>query len=234
MDQIPETVKLPLLPLRGMIMFPHTVLHFDVGRTSSVAAVERAMLTDQLIFVATQKDIEVEEPGADDLYSVGTIARVRQVLHLPGNNLRVLAEGQRRATLVSLTREDEAWVAQVQPVADQQVDGTSPEITALVRMTLDYFEKYAEISNRISGELLRTVKGVTDPDELADMIAVNALTRWKTAVRCWKPSLSRSAWRRCACAWRGKSSWLLWRKPCRCASSPRLTKTRRTITCANN
>ena len=177
MDQIPETVKLPLLPLRGMIMFPHTVLHFDVGRTSSVAAVERAMLTDQLIFVATQKDIEVEEPGADDLYSVGTIARVRQVLHLPGNNLRVLAEGQRRATLVSLTREDEAWVAQVQPVADQQVDGASPEITALVRMTLDYFEKYAEISNRISGELLRTVKGVTDPDELADMIAVNALTQ---------------------------------------------------------
>ncbi len=172
-----ETLNLPLLPLRGMIMFPHTVLHFDVGRDTSVAAVEHAMMTDQTILVLTQKDVEVEEPEAKDLYTVGTIAKVRQVLHLPGNNLRVLAEGQRRATLVSLTRENNVWMAAADPVIEDREDFATPEMTALVRMTLDYFEKFAEISSRISGELLRSVKGVTDPDELADMIAANALTQ---------------------------------------------------------
>ncbi len=177
MAKTPETMNLPLLPLRGMIMFPHTVLHFDVGRESSVAAVERAMMTDQLILVLTQKDVEVEEPEAKDLYTVGTIAKVRQVLHLPGNNLRVLAEGQRRATLTSLNRDNNLWMAECMPVQADKDDAASPEMTALVRMTLDYFEKFAETSSRISGELLRSVKGVNDPDELADMIAANALTQ---------------------------------------------------------
>lgn len=177
MKQITETLQLPMLPLRGMIVFPHTVLHFDVGRGKSVASMEKAMQEDQKVFIVTQHDIEVEDPGQEDLYQVGTIARLRQVLHLPGNNLRVLAEGESRAKLLRMDQDQEAWMAEVAPIPPLTPDMITPELTALVRITLDYFEKYAEVSGRVSGELLRSVKAVTRPDELADMIAANALNQ---------------------------------------------------------
>lgn len=90
------TERLPVLPLRGLMVFPHMVLHFDVGRKRSLAALEQALVEDQRVFLVAQHDAGEEDPNGEDLYEVGTISRVKQVLKLPGDNIRVLVEGMQR------------------------------------------------------------------------------------------------------------------------------------------
>ena len=169
--------RIPVLPLRGMMVFPHTVLHFDVGRVKSVAALEKAMLDNQKIFLVTQKDDELEEPGLDDLYKVGTIALVKQVLNLPGDSIRVLVEGERRATLESIAQEDPFLLGEVRPARLVGGAALSDEVRALVRITHEYFEEYSKSSMRVSQETLRSVSGMEKPEQLADTIAANVLTQ---------------------------------------------------------
>lgn len=168
--------RMPVLPLRGMMVFPHMVLHFDVGRAKSVAALEKAMLDDQQIFLVAQLDAEVEDPSAEDLCAVGTIAYVKQVLNLPGDSIRVLVEGLRRATLEAVVEEEPFLLADVKPVRDE-VARESAELKALVRTTHEFFESYCKTSMRVSQETLRSVMEVTKPDQLADIIAANVLTQ---------------------------------------------------------
>ena len=170
-----EMMHLPLIPLRGLMVFPHMVLHFDVGRPRSVAALEQAMVEEQLVFLVAQKDGDVEEPAVSDLCQVGTVALIKQVLNLPGDSIRVLVEGQHRALLHAVTQEEPYWEADV-IVPPQDVPET-PEIEALVRTTHELFDEYARASMRISGETLRSVGDVERPDQLADIIAANVLTR---------------------------------------------------------
>ena len=169
------TVTMPLIPLRGLMVFPHMVLHFDVGRARSVAALEQAMMEDQQVFLVAQKDGDVEEPTSDDFCPVGTVALIKQVLNLPGDSIRVLVEGKSRAFLEDVTQEDPYWMAEVL-VPPMDVPDT-PEIRALVRTTHDLFDEYARASMRISGETLHSVSEVDKPDQLADIIAANVLTR---------------------------------------------------------
>lgn len=91
-----EPVSLPMLPLRGLMVFPHMVLHFDAGRKKSIAALDQAMEENQRIFLVAQRDMDVDDPAVDDIYHVGTIACVKQVLRLPGGNVRLLVEGKSR------------------------------------------------------------------------------------------------------------------------------------------
>ena len=114
----PKSLRIPLMPLRGLMIFPHMVLHFDVGRPRSIAALEDAMLEKQRIFLVAQKDGDIENPTAEDMCRMGTVALIKQVLNLPGDTLRVLVEGQQRAVLKSIVQEDPFWVADVQPVSD--------------------------------------------------------------------------------------------------------------------
>jgi len=166
--------RLPVLPLRGMMVFPHMVLHFDVGRAKSVAALEKAMLADQKIFLVAQKDADAEDPGMDDLAAVGTIALVKQVLNLPGDSIRVLVEGERRAELIDIVADDPCLMADVRPVRAVGA-AQSTEIKALVRTTHEYFEEYYKTSQRVSQETLRSVMAIVKPDQLADTIAANVL-----------------------------------------------------------
>ncbi len=168
--------RMPVLPLRGMMVFPHMVLHFDVGRPKSVAALEKAMMEDQRIFLVAQMDAEIDEPQLDDLCRVGTIAQVKQVLNLPGDSIRVLVEGVRRAVLVSVVEEEPCMVADVRPVRDDHARD-SAEMKALVRTTHEFFEEYCTASMRVSQETLRSVMDVDKPDQLADIIAANVLTK---------------------------------------------------------
>lgn len=170
-----QVTRMPLMPLRGMMIFPHTVLHFDVGRVQSVAAVERAMLMDRRLFMVTQKEIDVEMPTLGDMYEAGTIAEVRQVLHLPGNNLRVLVEGVGRGFLRSLQTEEGAWVAELESIPAFDMAELTPDISALIRLTKEYFENFAQSSGRISADLLRLVKQIEEPDTLVDTIASNVM-----------------------------------------------------------
>lgn len=172
----PKTQRMPMMPLRGLMIFPHMVLHFDVGRPRSVAALEEAMLEKQRIFLVAQKDGDVEDPTSEDLCRMGTVALIKQVLNLPGDSLRVLVEGQQRAVLKAVVQEDPYWQADVQPVSDD-TDEDENTLQALLRTTHAFFEEYARSSMRVSPETLRSVSDVDQPDQLADVIAANVLTR---------------------------------------------------------
>ena len=172
----PALCRMPVLPLRGMMVFPHMVLHFDVGRPKSVAALENAMLEDQQIFLVAQKDADVDDPAISDLCRVGTIAHIKQVLNLPGDSIRVLVEGIRRATLETVVEEDPFLLADVRPV--REIDTADDvQLQALVRTTHEYFEAFCKSSMRVSQETLRSVGEVDRPDQLADIIAANVLTQ---------------------------------------------------------
>ena len=168
---------LPLMPLRGMILFPHATMDLDVGREQSIKAVEKAMESDQRIFVVPQKNMNVEDPKQGDMNPVGTIARIRQVLHITGSMLRVLVEGEQRAELQKTAVAQEAWVAWVKPVAPMAQEDITPELAASVRVAQEYFKEFAESSQRVSPEAQRTIREVTNPDELVDVIAGNAISR---------------------------------------------------------
>ncbi|MBE5803378.1 MAG: endopeptidase La [Clostridiales bacterium] len=171
-----KTISLPVLALRGLMVFPHMVLHFDVGRNKSVAALEQAMMEGQQIFLVAQKDAEVDDPGVEELCRVGTIAAIKQVMNLPGDNLRVLVEGERRGVLQSITQEEPYLQGTIRP-DDARFDGDEVELQALVRATQEFFETYAKTSLRVSQETVNSVKDVDAADQIADIIAANILTR---------------------------------------------------------
>ena len=169
-------MRLPVLPLRGMMVFPHMVLHFDVGRPKSVAALEKAMLEDQMVFLVAQKDSEIEDPKKSDLCPVGTIAHIKQVLNLPGDSIRVLVEGKKRATFVRFVETEPCVIADVIAARDEPARETA-EMKALVRTTHEFFEEYCASSMRVSQETLSSVMDVDKPSQLADIIAANVLTK---------------------------------------------------------
>ena len=169
-----KNLSLPVLALRGLMVFPHMVLHFDVGRQKSIAALEQAMMADQQIFLVAQKDAEVEDPGVEDLCRVGTVVAVKQVMNLPGDNLRVLVEGEKRGVLESITQE-EPYLAGTVKIPKEKSDD-SMELQALARVTQDYFVNFAKASQRVSQETVHSVRDVEDPSHLADLIAANVLT----------------------------------------------------------
>ncbi len=170
-----ETLELPIIPLRGLMVFPHMVLHFDIGRARSIAALEQAMLKDQQVFLVAQKDSETENPELAELCSVGTISTIKQVLNLPGEAVRVLVEGKKRAVLTAVTDSENGLMATV--TLPETGDTDTPELLALVRTTHALFEEYARQSGRVSGETVRSVAEVNAPEHLADLIAANVLTR---------------------------------------------------------
>jgi len=164
-----EEKKVPLLPLRGLLVFPTMVLHIDVGRERSVAALEQALLTDNMVFLATQKEMSVEQPEEKDLYEVGTLAHVNQMIKLPNGTIRVLVEGIERAVWKKYVDESKFTVVDVQSSPDDTEK--TPEHEALMRMLLQYFEKYSKVSKKITSETYDTVSDIEEPGRLADMIA---------------------------------------------------------------
>lgn len=169
--------RLPMLPLRGLTIFPYLVLHFDVGRARSIAALEEAMVNNQEIFLVTQKDIKIEEPEIDDIYEVGTISKIKQLLKLPGETIRVLVEGLERAKILEYTKEEPFFeVVLATPVKYDKAE-LELQMEAVSRKVISSFEDYVKLSNKISPETLLTVNNLEDPERLADVIAANVLVR---------------------------------------------------------
>ncbi len=167
---------LPMLPLRGLTVFPYMVLHFDVGREKSVAALEQAMLTEQTIFLSTQKDISIEEPDEQDIFNVGTISKIKQVLKLPGETIRVLVEGLERASISSYVQKEPYFQVELKAeVQAREIDALKEE--ALRRSITESFERYAKLSARVSPETLSSVLEVANIGQLADLIAANVLVK---------------------------------------------------------
>ena len=169
MVTIQKTSNVPLLPLRGLLVYPTMVLHIDVGRKRSVAALEQAMLEDQMILLVTQKEMHDEQPGKDDLYKFGTVAYVKQMLKLPNGTLRILVEGIARASWSNYTALENYTTVDIDVKEESIVKDVETE--ALMRTLLSYFEKYARSSNKITTETIDTVTDIEEPGRLADIIA---------------------------------------------------------------
>ena len=157
----------PLLPLRGMHVYPTMVLHLDVGRDRSIEALEKAMMNDQLVFLSAQKDPELDDPAGDDVYEVGTLTKVKQMLKLPNGTIRVLVEGLERAKLISVV-DQEAFYEAVVEVHKEDLSKDA-EIEALMRMLLKQFEQYVKLSKKGSAETISSVADIEEPGRLADI-----------------------------------------------------------------
>jgi len=161
--------RLPLLPLRGLLVYPSMVLHLDVGREKSVRALERCMVGDNTILLCSQSESGIEEPTQDDIYRVGTIARVRQMLKLPNGTIRVLVEGLTRAEITEYVPNDEFYEVMVKELPER--DAADPEIDALMRTVLGQFEHYINLSKKVTPETMAAVSDIEEPGRLADVIA---------------------------------------------------------------
>ena len=163
---------MPLLPLRGMLVFPGMIINLDVGRERSIHAVEAAMTSDKQILLVSQKEAVTMEPGQKDLFKYGVIAEIKQLLKLPSGALRILVEGLARAkveTIIEAPAVDTYFQANALPM-DSVVSGDN-EVEALRRMLIETFEQWIIASKKVNSEVLLTFKDQTDPGRVADMIA---------------------------------------------------------------
>lgn len=163
---------MPLLPLRGMLVFPGMIINLDVGRERSVHAVEAAMTSDRQILLVSQKEAVTMDPGQQDLFKYGVVAEIKQLLKLPSGALRILVEGLSRAkveTVIEAPAVDTYFQANALPVDSVVSDDT--EVEALRRMLIETFEQWIIASKKVNSEVLLTFKDQTDPGRVADMIA---------------------------------------------------------------
>lgn len=164
-------ITLPLLPLRDVVVYPHMVIPLFVGRDKSIAALERAMADDKQVFLVAQKHPSVDEPKADDLYQIGTISQILQILKLPDGTVKVLVEGRKRAKIGEIEEVEGYFQTEATPVAIQSPEAREAE--ALVRTLLNGFDHYVNLSKKVPAEVLTSLSGIEDPGRLADTVAAH-------------------------------------------------------------
>ncbi|AKL97722.1 endopeptidase La [Endomicrobium proavitum] len=168
MPKIPDT--LPLLPVREIILYPAMVLPLAVGRDKSVKALEEAMASNRLIFVVTQKNNQIEDPSPDDIYSIGTVCEVLQLLKMPDGTLKALVEGISRAQWTDFKLSDKGFIEVGVNVFDEKIEKT-PEAEAIMRRAVSLFEQYVKLNPRMPMDVAVSVGNISDPARLADTIA---------------------------------------------------------------
>src|SRR5258706_14584644 len=166
-----DTRRLPMMPIRDVVIFPHMMTPFVVGRESSVRALEEALAGDKKIFLATQHDASVDEPKPNELYSVGTIVNIVQSLKLPDGNIKVLVEGVERARVISVT-EDEGFFRAIVRITTYKVE-TGQQLEALIGRVTSLFEQYVKLSQNLNYETMIAAVRVDDPGKLSDTIGAN-------------------------------------------------------------
>ncbi len=167
-----ELLDLPVLPLRDVVVFPHMVIPLFVGRDKSIRALDLAMEADKQILLVAQKSAETDDPGADDLYQVGNLAHVLQLLKLPDGTIKVLVEGVARVQVGQIAERDGALAGDAEVVA-QEVDREGREIEAITRSLMGLFEQYVKTNRKLPPELMQTLSGIDEPGRLADTIAAH-------------------------------------------------------------
>ena len=175
-----ERISLPMVALRGMVVLPEMVTHFDISREKSIQAVERAMAGEQLIFLAAQKDVEIEEPGASDVYETGCVASIKQVLKLPKKITRVLVAGQMRAHLEELEQESPFLYASVQVIKDMKSGQEDAAVNreAMLRGLKELFREYLGKNPKTAKELGQQIEETMDLGKLVDIIGANLPLRY--------------------------------------------------------
>lgn len=161
---------MPMIPLRGLSIFPYMVLHFDIGREKSISALEKAMMMNQMVFLSAQKDAETDLPTHDDFYRVGTIAKIKQMLKLPGDAIRVLVEGVSRGVIQEVLFEVPYFKCSVKKIQEPEFQELPSKVAALMRSALGNFETYLELNPKVSQDIFPSVASVDQPGRLADII----------------------------------------------------------------
>lgn len=162
--------EIPMLPLRGILVFPYTVIHLDVGRKKSINAIEETMLGSKEIFLATQKEAQTDDPSDEDIYEVGTVAEIRQVLKMPGGTMRVLVEGLYRARIKAYLPHEEYVLVGIEEYKNEST-AKNAGIEALMRTVVHQFEQYVRMSKKIPPETVVSVVAIEEPGRLADVIS---------------------------------------------------------------
>ncbi|WP_455803903.1 endopeptidase La [Clostridium butyricum] len=165
---------IPLIPLRGLTVFPKVVVHFDVGRKKSTAAIEQAMLDNQEIFLVGQKDLLVEEPTREEVYSIGVICKIKQILKMSENTIRVLVEGLERAKIVEYIEDDEYIKASVEKIRSKK--SKSAELEAYIKLIDREFMKLLKLTDDGYSEVAKSIEPLESPIEYLDMVASYAIT----------------------------------------------------------
>jgi ATP-dependent Lon protease len=161
---------IPMLPLRGVLVFPYTVIHLDVGRKKSISAIEEAMMDTKEIFLATQKEAQTDEPEIEDIYTAGTVAEIKQILKMPGGTMRVLVEGLHRAKITRFISSEPYMQVEIEEFKEDNEPKT-PELDALMRTLISELEQYVRLSKKIPPETVVSVMAIEEPGRLADVIA---------------------------------------------------------------
>lgn len=165
----PERIEIPVLPLRDVVVYPHMVIPLFVGREKSIHCLEAAMNDNKQIMLVAQKDASTDEPGVDDLFSVGTVASVLQMLKLPDGTVKVLVEGIRRAKITTLSDNGEYFQAKAEYLDTPVVDEREQEV--LNRTAINQFEGYIKLNKKIPPEVLASLHAIEESAKLADTIA---------------------------------------------------------------
>ncbi len=167
----PDATVLPLLPLRDVVVFPHMVIPLFVGRPKSIKAMERAMESGSHVLLAAQRSPTQDDPGLDDIYSIGCLASILQMLKLPDGTVKVLVEGTQRARLTDLQDNGDHLVGECSPMQPDEEDG--PELEALRRTLLSQFDQFVKLNKKIPAEILNSLVSLEDAGRLADTIAAH-------------------------------------------------------------
>jgi ATP-dependent Lon protease len=168
-----DPTSLALLPLRDVVVFPHMVIPLFVGRPKSIKALELAMESERRIMLVAQKTAAKDEPSADDMFSVGCVSTILQMLKLPDGTVKVLVEGQQRATVSAIEDLQTHFVATIVPVLEDDSEYKSSEIEALRRAVMQQFDQYVKLNKKIPPEILTSISSIDDPGRLADTIAAH-------------------------------------------------------------
>ncbi|WP_295645427.1 LON peptidase substrate-binding domain-containing protein, partial [uncultured Methylibium sp.] len=166
-----EPITLPLLPLRDVVVFPHMVIPLFVGRPKSIKALEAAMEAGRQIMLVAQKAAGKDEPKSDDMFDIGCVSSILQMLKLPDGTVKVLVEGMQRATTKRIDDSGEFFTAEVVPMPPEA--GVSPEVEALRRAVTQQFDQYVKLNKKIPPEILTSIAGIDDAGRLADTIAAH-------------------------------------------------------------
>ncbi len=166
-----SVIELPLLPLRDVVVYPHMVLPLFVGREKSIEALEDAMANDKQVLLVAQRNAADDSPAADDIYQVGTVSNILQLLKLPDGTIKVLVEGGYRAALLNVDDSGSFTIAQVSEIVSDEIP--EQEVDALLRSTVGQFEKYVNLSKKVPAEVLTSLTGIDEPGRLADTIAAH-------------------------------------------------------------
>jgi ATP-dependent Lon protease len=166
-----EQLTMPVLPLRDVVVYPHMVIPLFVGREKSIRCLQAAMDADKQVFLAAQKDASIDEPEKDDIYQVGTVATILQLLKLPDGTVKVLVEGKQRAQLDELKDSEEYFEANIHYLAAEALSEKEEEV--LIRSALNQFEGYVKLNKKIPPEVLTSLSGIEDLDRLADTMAAH-------------------------------------------------------------